>query len=177
MTEHQPFEILKEFDGFELRRYPDYVLAEVEIRGDFVTSGNSAFQPLLRYITGANAKQLQMQMTAPVLQTETEPDRHLVSFVLPNGITGATAPMPIDEKVRVVPVAGHLAVARKFTGSWNFDRFLKESDALSTIAEDAISKGQLSGKLLGEPYFARYNSPFSLPIFRHNEVLMGFEAS
>ncbi len=179
MSEQLKYEVVKNYGPFELRSYGPYVLAQVQIRGDFITAGNSAFQPLLRYITGANQQKTQMAMTAPVIQSSVEPDHHLVSFVLPEGAGSESVPVPIpnDAKVQIVHVAPHLAVARKFTGSWNFDRFVDESETLEDSVENAIYGGELSGKVQGEPYFARYNSPFTPWFLRRNEVLLGFSGA
>lgn len=176
MSEQLKYQVIKNYGQFELRSYGPYVLAQVQIRGDFITAGNAAFNPLLRYITGANAQKAQMAMTAPVIQSSVEPDHHLVSFVLPEAAVdpGVTIPVPNDAKVNIVHVEPHLAVAHRFTGAWNFDRFVNESENLADAVDDAIYGGELKGTVQGEPYFARYNSPFTPWFLRRNEVLLGF---
>ena len=174
MTEQQPYRVVQDFGSFELREYPAYLLAQVQVRGDFITSGNKAFNPLLRYITGNNASRTQMAMTAPVLQTSIEPDHHLVSFVLPHGVKTGAVPTPIDESVHVVEVPGHLAVAHRFGGVWNFDRFLNEAQKLEDAVQAAINSKRLNGELVGEPYFARYNGPFTPWFMRRNEAMIAF---
>ncbi|MEO7129962.1 MAG: heme-binding protein, partial [Dermatophilaceae bacterium] len=32
MTEQQPYDVIERHDGFEVRRYPEHVVAEVRIR-------------------------------------------------------------------------------------------------------------------------------------------------
>ena len=54
VTEQQPYNVLEQHHGFELRRYPQHVVAEVELDGSFQDAGNRAFRSLFRYITGAN---------------------------------------------------------------------------------------------------------------------------
>ena len=177
MTEQLKYEVEKQYDGFELRSYPSYTLAQVQIRGDFVTAGNSAFNPLLRYITGNNKSGAQLAMTAPVLQSSEEPDHHLVSFALPNAVAPGTAPVPSDSKVNIVTVEPHRVVARRFSGLWSFDKFLQQAELLQEAAEEAIHNGDLKGKLVGEPYFARYNAPFTPFFLRRNEVLIALESN
>ena len=174
MTEQLPYEVVKRFDGFELRSYPEYVLAQVQVRGDFITAGNTAFNPLLRYITGNNLNRSQLAMTAPVFQTSVEPDHHLVSFALPAAVKMATAPQPSDVKVNLVQVPTHLAVARRFTGFWSYDRFLNESETLEDAVDEAVRNGDLEGHIVGEIFVARYNSPFTPFFLRRNEVMAGF---
>lgn len=175
MTEQLPFRLIKDYGTFELREYPDYLLAQVQMQGDFVTAGTSAFNPLLRYITGNNKPGAQLQMTAPVLQSSVEPDLHLVSFVLPASVDPSLAPVPIDARVHVIQVPGHLAVARAFSGIWSFDRFLNQAEKLEDAVRSAITSKALAGELVGEPYFARYNSPMTPWFARKNEALIAFE--
>lgn len=68
MTEQQPFELVQRYPGFELRRYPAHVLAEVVVRATFDRAGNAAFRPLFHYISGNNAPRKALAMTAPVVQ-------------------------------------------------------------------------------------------------------------
>ncbi len=68
VTEQQPYEVLERFDGFELRRYPPHLVAEVELDGSFEDAGNRAFRRLFAYITGQNEAQRSVAMTAPVVQ-------------------------------------------------------------------------------------------------------------
>ena len=172
MSNQLPYEVIKNFGDFELRSYPTYLLAQVQIRGDFITAGNSAFNPLLRYITGQNSNKAQLAMTSPVLQNSVEPDHHIVSFTLPVGVTKAIAPMPTDEKVHLVEVEAHQAVAVRFSGGWNFDRFLAKAEELEDAVTEAIRGGWLKGEMVGDPYFARYNSPFTPWFMRRNEVII-----
>jgi len=46
MTEQQPYEVTERLDGFELRRYPAYLVAEIEVAGSFDQAPNRAFRPL-----------------------------------------------------------------------------------------------------------------------------------
>lgn len=106
MTEQQPYELIRRYPHFELRRYPDYVVAEVVVAADFDRAGNAAFRRLFNYITGSNTAREKLAMTAPVLQAPGTPhklamtapvlqtgplpgaaeaDRFVVAFVLPAG--------------------------------------------------------------------------------------------
>ncbi|MDH4354060.1 MAG: heme-binding protein, partial [Actinomycetota bacterium] len=43
MTEQQRYEVVARGQGFELRRYPAHLVAEVEVDGSFEGAGNAAF--------------------------------------------------------------------------------------------------------------------------------------
>jgi hypothetical protein len=42
MTEQQPYEVVRSLDGFEVRRYPEHVVAETQVSADFEGAGNRA---------------------------------------------------------------------------------------------------------------------------------------
>ncbi|WP_306816797.1 MULTISPECIES: SOUL family heme-binding protein [Microbacterium] len=68
MTEQQPYDVVRAFDGFELRRYPQHAVAEVMVDGRFEDAGNRAFRYLFSYISGENEPAAKVAMTAPVIQ-------------------------------------------------------------------------------------------------------------
>ena len=78
MTEQQVYEVLKEYPDFELRRYPDHLVAETEVGGPFELAGNLAFPRLARYIGGHNRSSRKMAMTAPVVQEQDPRSRRYV---------------------------------------------------------------------------------------------------
>src|SRR6476661_3069976 len=112
MTEQQPFEVVRTYPHFELRRYPDYVVAEVRVTADFDRAGNAAFRYLFNYITGSNTARQKLAMTAPVIQETASqklamtapilqsgplpgrggPTEFVVAFVLPAGLAVDAAP-------------------------------------------------------------------------------------
>lgn len=96
MTEQQPYEVVGDHRDFELRRYPDHVVAETLATGSFEGAGNAAFRRLVGYIGGRNARSRKVAMTAPVVQ-EAEDEaagRFVVAFVLPATYDLDSAPPP-----------------------------------------------------------------------------------
>ncbi|MFF0905176.1 UNVERIFIED_CONTAM: heme-binding protein [Kocuria sp. CPCC 205316] len=67
-TEQQPYSTVRHCPEFDLRRYPEHVLAEVDVRESFERAGNAAFNALFRYISGNNQGRREIPMTAPVWQ-------------------------------------------------------------------------------------------------------------
>ena len=117
MTGQQPYEVVDRRDGFELRRYPAHLVAEIEVDGSFDEAPNRAFRPLAGFINGANRSRRRIAMTAPVTQQEAGPERiamtapvvqqaagrpgsYLVQFVMPSHFTAQTLPVPDDARVR-----------------------------------------------------------------------------
>ena len=176
--EEPDYEVIKKFDQVELRRYAPYVVAEVVLDSSAEDAGNQAFPILAGYIFGKNKGEKKFAMTAPVTQTAapvrmdmTAPVTQAavaggmrVQFVLPKGVTLATASEPIDPRVqlRVVP-AGTWAVIR-YSGTWSQANYLEHLGQLraSLEAEGVVSQG--------EPVLARYNAPFTPWFMRRNEI-------
>ncbi len=166
MTEQQPFTVVSTHAGFEIREYPAYVLVQVDVVGDFMSAGNMAFSPLVRYISGNNTSGEHMAMTAPVIQETTQNNRHTVSFVLPAGIDPARLPIPRDARVRTVTVDAHRAAARKFGGSWNEKRFMENGESLVAAVRGAGLQTE------GDVYYARFDPPWKPGFLKKNEALI-----
>ena len=95
MTEQQPYEVLERYPGFELRRYPEHLVAEVDVTGPFGVAGNLAFPKLARFIGGHNRASRKVAMTAPVVQ-EKDPRSgvFVVGFVMPSDLAADDVPEP-----------------------------------------------------------------------------------
>ena len=106
---------------------------------------------------------MRMDMTAPVTQAAAAGGMR-VQFVMPKGVTLATAPEPIDPRVqlRAVP-AGTWAVIR-YSGTWSQSNYLEHLGELKASLDAASVATQ------GEPVLARYNGPFTPWFMRRNEI-------
>lgn len=180
MTEQQPYEVLKTYPGFEVRRYPGHVLAEVTVAASFEEAGNLAFRTLLGYITGQNQPKSSIAMTAPVLQQSgttmamtapviTSPGpsgSQTVAFVLPASIDPESVPAPTDPRVHIRAMPQTRAAASRHSGRWSqasYDRHC--ASLLQALAEHGLTPA-------GPPRFARYDPPFKPWFLRRNEVII-----
>ena len=184
--EEPKYDVVERYEGFELRKYAPYIVAETVVSGDFDEVGNKAFRILFDYISGNNRKKLEIQMTAPVNQSPamasgekismTAPviqtpqaksnDSYTFSFIMPSKYTLDTLPEPDEPRIRLRRVQPRLMAARAYSGTWSEKRYRKHEAAL---LEDVKAAGLTT---VGEPIFARYNSPFALWFLRRNEVLV-----
>jgi hypothetical protein len=180
MTQQQPYDVVETHDGFELRRYPAHVVAEVTVRGTFDGAGNRAFRPLFRYISGENrssrsvamtapvvqeAVPQKVAMTAPVVQSEEGDGRYAVAFVLPADLTEQTAPVSTDPDVRIRTVPERLAAARRYSGRWTESSYRHHASRLV----DGLAEAGLEP--VGAPRYARFDGPFTPWFLRRNEVV------
>lgn len=166
MTEQLPYRVLRDFGDFKVRRYPEHTLVQVTGHGDFASVGNRAFRPLFQFISGKNSASQSIAMTAPVLQEEVARDTHVVSFVLPSGMTAEAVPMPRDARVTTTHVAGFDAAVLSFSGSWNVSRLNAKAAQLTRAA--AREGLQTTGDVL----YARFTPPWTPWFLKRNEALL-----
>jgi hypothetical protein len=166
MTQQQPYKVLAQHKGFELREYPAGIQIETTVGGDFVRAGNAGFGPLVRFISGNNKTRQSIAMTAPVIQESAGTNRHMVRFVLPEEMKPGDVPASVDPNVKVIEVPKHLAAAKRFSGSWNQDRFDLEGKKL---VSELLSSGL---ETVGSLYFARFDPPWKPGFLKRNEVLI-----
>jgi hypothetical protein len=183
-AEETPYEVIRQYSGFELRRYSPYLVAETRVTGKFEEVGNQAFRVLFGYISGDNRRNERIAMTAPVTQ---EPDgekiqmttpviqapaadgganTYTLAFVMPSKYTMDTLPQPVDSRITLRPVPARWMAARRFSGTWSEDNYRRNEKAL---LEDVTAAGL---QIAGEPLYARYNSPFTLWFLRRNEAMV-----
>lgn len=167
MTEQQVYEVLKEYPEFELRRYPDHLVAETEVGGPFELAGNLAFPRLARYIGGHNRSSRKMAMTAPVVQ-EQDPRsrRYVVGFVMAADVSAEDLPDPVDTTVHTRRVPAVTAAALRFSGRWSRGSYEKRAAQL-LAALDAAGL-----EVVGALRYARFNPPWTPWFLRRNEVVV-----
>ena len=66
MTESPAYTLEEKDDHFEIRRYPDYVLAQVDVESDYDSAITIGFRILANYIFGGNKIRKSIPMTTPV---------------------------------------------------------------------------------------------------------------
>ena len=179
-TEQPKYKVVDRIqDDIEVRRYGARTVAEVEI----VASGDrnarrQAFRILAGYIFGKNRTRAKIAMTAPVetqrssekiamtapVETQTSGGTFRMAFFLPAKYSVRTAPKPLDPRIRIRTAAPVLIATYRFSG------VASESD---TKRRWLILKGKLSEtkwQVVGKPVSYFYNPPWTLPMFRRNEV-------
>ena len=89
----------------------------------------------------------------------------MMQFYLPVKFNKDSIPNPLDEEVKVVKIDGGYFAVLKYSGKASDDNFIKYKN----ILQKELIKNDISIKNF--PIRATYNSPFTLPIFRRNEVM------
>lgn len=168
MTEEQPYDIVREYPDFELRAYPEHLIAETRVTGSFEGAGNKSFMRLVGYISGRNARSQKVAMTAPVVQQADgdEARGYIVSFVMPASLAMHDAPDPTDDGVRLRTIAAQTAAALSFSGRWSKGRYEQHAQRLLGALEAAGL--EVDGPLR----FARFDPPWMPWFLRRNEVVV-----
>jgi hypothetical protein len=167
MTEQQVYDVLEEHPDFELRRYPEHLVAETEVGGPFELAGNVAFPRLARFIGGHNRSSRKIAMTAPVVQEQDPANRrYVVGFVMPADVSAEDLPDPLDTAVRVRRVPAETAAALRFSGRWSRGSFEKRAAQLLAALDTA------GLEVVGTPRYARFDPPWTPWFLRRNEVVV-----
>ena len=177
--EEPTYDVVRQIDEqVELRRYAAYVVAEVVLDATANDAGNRAFPILAGYIFGKNKGQQKMEMTAPVTQSAESVKLEMtapvtqdavaggmrVQFVLPKGVTLATAPEPLDPRVRLREEPPALRAVIRYSGTWSQANYDEHLGKLQTALAAAGIATQ------GQPVLARYNAPMTPWFMRRNEI-------
>ena len=189
-TEEPKYVLLDKSESFELRAYAPQIVAEVKVDGDLDAASTQGFRLIAAYIFGKNQVSEKIAMTAPVgiessdqnksakiamtapvaIESNKSPDnagnQWTVSFVMPAEYTLASLPKPLNPQVKIREVPAEKRAVITFSGFYNEEKVREKTQAL----RDWVKIKNL--KSVGEPQFARYNPPWTLPFMRRNEVMI-----
>ena len=177
-TEEPEYQVVRELADIEVRQYAAYAVAEVVVRGPAGEAGKQAFPILAGYIFGKNKGERKFAMTAPVTQTAVPvklemtapvtqtaaPGGFLVQFVLPNGVTAASAPEPLDARIQLREVLPSRVAVIRYSGFWSESNY---GEHLAKL-QGALRAADLAWE--GEAVYSRYNAPFTPWFMRRNEI-------
>jgi hypothetical protein len=196
-TEEPKYQVLASDASIEVRRYAPLLLAEVLVDGDMDDASNQGFRLLANYIFGNNrveteASSAKIAMTAPVTVTPqsskismtapvtieaqsaqndlSDAQQWRVSFVMPNQYTLNNIPKPNNKRVSLRAVPEKYFVVLTYSG-------FNTSAKVQRLSDDVLAWSQSKNlKVLGLPQLARYNPPWTLPMFRRNEIMLEIAA-
>lgn len=177
-TNEPKFTIESKKERYEIRRYDETIIAETIVDAKFDDAGNIAFKILADYIFGNNKSKIKIDMTAPVSQQPASekiemtapvnqiknPSGYSVQFTMPDSYKMETLPEPNDKRVLLRKIPARSVAVFSYSGSWSEERYNEKLSEFQT----EIKKDNLV--TVGEPVFARFNSPFQIWFLRRNEI-------
>jgi hypothetical protein len=176
------YETVRKDNKFEIREYEEYILAEVEIDGDFGSALQKGFRILADYIFGGNTSRARINMTVPVTEQAVvsekiemtapvtsspvdEGKKYIIAFTMPSKYTLESLPEPENKTISFRKVGKHKVAALRFSGNLNSKLATRKAKELETWLN-----GNKYSKKTGF-VFAQYNPPWIPGIFRRNEIL------
>lgn len=185
-------------DGqFEVRHYAPILIAETIVEGDMDAASSKGFRLIADFIFGNNQlpdsdKKSKIAMTAPVTvepqsskiamtaPVTVEPQAAesnmktakswRINFVMPSQYNMATIPKPKNNAVSLREVPRKYFVVLKYSGFNTMSRVQAKTDE---AVEWATKR---SYKIIGAPQLSRYDPPWTLPMFRRNEIMIEIAA-
>lgn len=184
-TETPKYTTIQSDGDFEVRQYAPRIVAEVSVGGELDSASSQGFRLLAGYIFGDNRistnqtmtvspdQSAKIAMTAPVTlepldQTPamTASRQWRVEFTMPSEYTLASLPKPTNSAVRIREVPARTYAAVRYSGLNTESRINEETSRLQSWIK------QQGFESTGVAELARYNPPWTLPMFRRNEILI-----
>jgi len=177
------YRVVQKDNKFEIREYDGYILAEVQIDGDFSSALQKGFRVLADYIFGGNTSKAHIAMTVPVTQQAAGSERiemtapvtsspveegkkYVIAFTMPSKYTLESLPDPANKTISFRRVAKHKVAALRFSGNLNSKLAARKAKELEIwLNENTYSKKSSF-------VFAQYNPPWITGMFRRNEVIV-----
>jgi hypothetical protein len=186
--EEPKYEVRTSQAPFELRHYAPTLIAQTIVDGDMDEASNKGFRLIADFIFGnnlaANSEQAaKIAMTAPVTvepqsskiamtaPVTIEPQlgsaqQWRVHFVMPSQYTLANIPKPKNSAVTLHELPSKYFVVHRYSGFNTVARVQEKTDEALAWAK------QQSLKVIGTPQLSRYDPPWTLPMFRRNEIMV-----
>jgi hypothetical protein len=174
-TAEPAYSVVRRVSGLEIRNYAPRVEARTTMEGaDFDRALDEGFDRLAQYVFGGNYDDESLGMTAPVfargeLLTMTapmffSPGGHTMAFVMPPGRTLESLPRPRDVRVFLTNVQARRVAVLPFRGRYRAAKVERK-------AAELVRRCEAAGlAIAGQPSFAGYDAPSTLPLLRRNEI-------
>lgn len=180
-VEQAEYSVLEKADGYEIRNYPEHIIARVTVTGSYEETLNEGFRIIAAYIFGDNTTDQKIAMTAPVTEQkvsekiamtapvtseQTDEETRIIAFVMPRKYSIDTLPKPVDSRIQIVQVPQKKMAALSFgwfRGAKRIEK--KETKLLELLERDNVT-------VIGNPIYAGYNDPWTPPWLAKNDILV-----
>jgi len=168
MLETPKYKVIKKSGSYEVRKYEPMIVARTLVSSDYERATSTGFRRVANYIFGGNEKNMEIAMTAPVISNSPVDvdSEYEISFVMPSVYKKENLPQPNSSNVEILDRSLGLIACISFGGWATTSRVQKYHDKLSAW----INKEELT--ISGKFMVAQFNSPWALPPFRHNEIMV-----
>lgn len=151
-------------DDKELRQYPGYLVARTKAEGNYENATKEAFRRLSDYAAGENERRLPVPFCRPVF-LQKEKTHWTVSIVLPERLALGDVPQPVDPNIEIKKIPPQKVAVIEYGLINNIETIkVKELELLHWLGYQVDFAPLSPGRV------AQYDMPFSIPLFRHNEI-------
>ena len=157
--EEAKYDVVESNEVYEIRKYSDRLAVQVIKKNQ-----NNSFRKLFNYISGNNETNEEIKMTTPVTQMKKEGNMTM-QFYLPTKFNKDNVPNPSSSDIEVIIIKGAYYAVIRYSGRASEKNFIKHK----LILENELKKDNIL--ILSSAIKATYNSPFTLPMLRRNEVM------
>ena len=195
--EEPKYEVIQTDGAFEIRKYAPILIAETLVDGEMDEASNKGFRLIADYIFGnnqvvdsnANTKiamtapvtvepvSQKIAMTAPVTVEPQSTDTNMqlakkwrIHFVMPSQYTLANIPKPKNDVITLKEIPSKYFLVYSY--SW-----LNTLSRVQNKTDEALEWANRKGlKVIGAPKLSRYDPPWTLPMFKRNEIMLEIAA-
>jgi hypothetical protein len=180
--EEPAFQVISRDAKIEIRQYTPFIVAQTYVDGDMDDAGNQGFRRIADFIFGNNQTpgsdtSNKIAMTAPVTMeprdanaTMKSANKWRVHFVMPKQYTMANIPKPKNNAVELAEVSEKYYAVLTYSGFNTLNRVQeKTTELMEWLKEKSITPK-------GTPQLSRYDPPWTLPMWRRNEIMIEISA-
>mmetsp|Transcript_1450 Transcript_1450/g.1987 ORF Transcript_1450/g.1987 Transcript_1450/m.1987 type:complete len:227 (-) Transcript_1450:106-786(-) len=161
--------------GEEADNTPFSILAKyIGVFGKPENESQEAMSMTAPVVKTHGGKPIKISMTAPVVKQEGEGGKQIMAFMLPAEYDSLSKiPKPTNPKVQIKEIPPQAGVVHRYSGSYSDDQSNEMAqDLAEQLRKDGLEK--MTNEFVLEHYeFWGYNPPFTLPMFRRNEIWIG----
>lgn len=167
-TKSQPYKVLESDNQYEIRYYPEAVMASTfSTATSYEEISKAGFRKLASYIFGGNDQRQKIAMTAPVYMDITDTGSSM-SFVMPADFTLANLPVPKDMSIQLSTSKADYVAVLSFGGFASDKKIAAKTAQLKSLfLQNSISYD-------GNFRYLGYNPPYQL-LGRKNEIMVSIE--
>lgn len=164
-SETQAYTVIRAEKDFEIRFYPEAVIAKITTTSkSYKELGSFGFSALAKYIFGGNSEKKQIAMTSPV-HMDIGDSVSTMAFVMPSNIDKKDLPIPNNTDIVIETTTREYVAVIQFGGFASAERITQYEKKLQQILKDKGITYHGNFRFLG------YNPPFQL-FGRRNEVIV-----
>lgn len=163
-TDEPAYTVERSIGELEIRQYAPRLEAHTRmVTDDFDDARERGFRRLASYIFGGNTDARLLAMTVPVTIVPRS-GSHTVAFVMPAGELHSQLPHPDDPLIELVDVPARRVAVLRYHGGYRAETVERHAAELREL----VAAAGLTTR--GEPMFAGFDPPSTLPFLRRTEI-------